>query len=118
MDMNDPSAVGKIEYFSFPRLVVFGEQDRLSDIAQKMLKTLKPLLVNAGLDCNQVDINAKDAYQHYFKLGQRNIFDILLVLKDGQRWRLDPSVHPSKKLVNTVDLENVIRVECIMAPEA
>jgi hypothetical protein len=46
------------------------------------------------------------------------MFDILLVLKDGQRWRLDPSVHPSKKLMNTVDLDNVIRVECVLAPEA
>jgi hypothetical protein len=62
MDPKDPNAVGKIEYFSFPRLVVFGEQDRLSDIAQKMLKSLKPLLLNAGLDCTTVDINAKDAY--------------------------------------------------------
>ena len=40
------------------------------------------------------------------------------MLKDGQRWRLDPSVHPSKKLLNTVDLDSVIRVECVMAPEA
>lgn len=27
-------------------------------------------------------------------------------------------MHPSKKLLNTVDLESVIRVECIMCPEA
>lgn len=42
---------GKIEYFSFPRMVVFGDQDRLSDIAQKILKALKNLLLNSGLDC-------------------------------------------------------------------
>lgn len=58
---------GKIEYFSYPRLIVFGDQDRLSDIAQKILKALKNLLLNAGLDCQTYDINAKDAYQHYFK---------------------------------------------------
>lgn len=114
----DESEAGKIEYFSFPRLIVFGDQDRLSDIAQKILKALKNLLLNSGLDCQSYDTNAKDAYLHYFKQGAKNLFDIVLVLKDGQRWRLDPSVHPSKKLVNTVDLESVIRVECIMAPEA
>lgn len=51
IDENDPT-VSKIDYFSYPRLIIFGEQDRLSDIATKMLKTLKSLLMNSGLDCN------------------------------------------------------------------
>lgn len=68
IDEGETNAAGKIEYFSFPRLIVFGEQDRLSDIAQKMLKALKNLLEEAGLDCS-VDVAQKDAYTHYFKQG-------------------------------------------------
>lgn len=38
---------------------------------------------------------------------------MVLVLKDGTRWKLDPTLHQTKKLMATVDIENVMRFECI-----
>jgi hypothetical protein len=38
---------------------------------------------------------------------------MVLVLKDGTRWKIEPHLHSSKKLMATVDLDQVVRFECI-----
>ena len=38
---------------------------------------------------------------------------MVLVLKDGARWKLDPFAFAAKKLNMTVDPENITRFECI-----
>lgn len=43
---------------------------------------------------------------------------MVYVLKNGTRWKLEPQVHQTKKLNSTVDLENVVRFECILTPSA
>ena len=43
---------------------------------------------------------------------------MVYVLKDGTRWKLEPQVHQTKKLNATVDLEKVVRFECILTAEA
>jgi hypothetical protein len=37
-------------------------------------------------------------------------------MKDGTRWKLEPNVHQTKKLNLAVDIEQVIRFECIFLP--
>ena len=43
---------------------------------------------------------------------------MVYVLRDGTRWKLEPKVHQSKKLNTTVDLEQVVRFECLLSGEA
>jgi len=38
---------------------------------------------------------------------------MVLIQKDETRWKLDPAAYQTKKLNLTVDLENVIRFECV-----
>ena len=38
---------------------------------------------------------------------------MVLVMKDGTRWKIEPHLHSSKKLMATVDLDQVVRFECI-----
>jgi len=41
---------------------------------------------------------------------------MVLIMKDGSRWKLEPNIHQTKKLNLAVDLEQVIRFECIFLP--
>jgi len=42
---------------------------------------------------------------------------MVYVLKDGTRWKIEPQVHMTKKHL-TVDLDKVVRFECILTKEA
>lgn len=82
---------GEIKYYSFPRMIHFNEQDPLKTISMKVFKTVRPLLV--GNDPNQPE---NEAYQALFTEGQA--YEMVLLLKDGKRWQIDPTQHQTKKL--------------------
>lgn len=42
---------------------------------------------------------------------------MVLIMKDGTRWKLDPNINQSKKMNNAVDFDQVARFECIFLPQ-
>jgi hypothetical protein len=84
----------KITYNSFPRLVVYNDQDPLKVVALKVLRNMRPLLYSSGVtnDPDHLEINENDAYNVFFNSGKQ-AYDMVYVLKDGTRWKLEPQVH-------------------------
>ena len=85
---------GNIKYHSFPRMIHFNEQDPLKVLALKLFKVLRPLLYSSGFtnDPQMLDIPEADAYSFFFN-NQMMAYELVLVLKDGTRWKLDPLNH-------------------------
>lgn len=86
-------------------------------IALKIFKVMRPLLVSSGY-LNEAGILTQpeaDAYQTVFN--SATPYDMVLILKDGTRWKLDPAAFQTKKLNLTVDIENIMRFECIFMPK-
>jgi len=112
-------ASDQVIYHSFPRLVYFSDSDLLKIVALKLFKVLKPLLYTAGLtnDPAMMETPEQESYAHFFN--ETNIaYELVLVLKDGTRWKLDPHNHQNKKLNLAVDPEQVVRFECVVREEA
>ena len=58
-----------------------------------------------------------DAYNVFFN-SDRSAYDIVYVLKDGTRWKLDTHQNQTRKLNTILDLTQILRFECIMTEEA
>jgi hypothetical protein len=41
---------------------------------------------------------------------------MVLILKDGTRWKLDAATCQTRKLNQAVDVDNIVRYECIFMP--
>lgn len=97
---------GQVTYNSFPRLVVYNDQDPLKIVAVKVLRCIRPLLYSSSVitDPDLLEMNENDAYNVLFN-SNKQTYDMVYVLRDGTRWKLEPKVHQSKKLNTTVDLE-------------
>lgn len=54
----------KVTYNSFPRLVIYNDQDPLKVVALKVLRHLRPLLYSSGLtnDPDHMEMNESEAY--------------------------------------------------------
>ena len=91
--------LGQITYHSFPRLIFYKEADLLRNIAFKILKGLKTTVLSSS-PCDEAFalMNENDSFNYAFGRGLSNeIYEMVLVLKDGSRWKLDP--HEKKKLI-------------------
>lgn len=88
-------------------------------IALKVLKVLKPLLYSSGVTNNPdvLEMAENDAYNVFFN-ADRTAYDIVYVMKDGTRYRLDPQCNQSRKLNTVIDLAQILRFECILTDEA
>ena len=108
-----------VSYLSFPRLVQFNDQDPMRSIALKVLKVLKPLLYSSGVTNNPdvLEMQESDAYNVFFN-ADRQAYDVIFVLKDGTRLKLDPFTNQSRKLNTVMDLTQILRFECILSDEA
>jgi len=62
------------------------------------------LLYSSGFtnDPQMLEIPEADAYSFFFN-NTKMAYELVLVLKDGTRWKLDPMNHQSKKLNLAVD---------------
>ena len=69
----------------------YNDQDSLKIIALKVLKSIKPLLYSSGVTNNPdvLEMQDNDAYNVFFN-SERQAYDIVYVLKDGTRWKIDP----------------------------
>jgi len=87
----------------------------------KVFKFLRPLLLSTGIvtDASILDMNENDSYNMFFSLtpSYQCPYDLVLVLKDGSRWKLDAQTYASKKLNMLLDPENIVRFECIITSE-
>lgn len=79
-----------VKYVSFPRLVQYNDSDPLKQISLKVLRALKPLLYSSGVTNNAdvLEMQESDAYNVFFN-ADRQAYEIVYVLKDGTRWKLD-----------------------------
>lgn len=48
----------------------------------------------------------------------RQAYDLVYVLKDGTRWKLDPHQQQSRKLNTILDISQILRFECILSDDA
>ncbi len=96
------SEQGELKYLCVPKMVHYNEQDPLKGIAMKMFKLMRPLLPHQELP-------EQEAYQLNF--AKSPPYELCIVLKDNQRWKIDPT--STKKLSLSVDLDQIVRFECI-----
>ena len=78
---------------------------------------MRPILVSSGYindDGSLMNQPEADSYSTVFN--NASPYDMVLIQKDGTRWKLDPASFQTKKLNMTVDIENILRFECIFLP--
>jgi hypothetical protein len=88
---------GRISYYSYPILLNYLESEHLRAIAAKIFKGLRGFVQRCLLKGDQVlqSLGEVEAFNYVF--GASNLmaqrpppYDMVLVLKDDSRWRLDP----------------------------
>jgi hypothetical protein len=90
-----PTETGQIKYFSFPRMIHFNEQDPLKVVAMKVFKVMRPLLTQTAFITDPA-FSAQsevEAYQTVFASSSPPPYEMVLIMKDGTRWKLDPNIN-------------------------
>ena len=88
---------GRITYHSFPILINYQETEPLKNIAVKIFKGLRGLVAKYLLKNDKVfsTLGEVESFAYAFGGHQQNSiggdpYEMVLVLKDGSRWKLDP----------------------------
>lgn len=105
---------GRITYHSFPVLINYQDTEPLKNIALKIFKGLRGLVTKSLFKQDKVfaGLGENESFAYAFGgLPQGDPYEMVLVLKDGSRWKLDH--HQNKRLSMVVDPEQIDRFEAI-----
>ncbi|CDW77742.1 spore germination protein ia [Stylonychia lemnae] len=108
---------GRITYHCFPRLIMYQESDQLKTISGKIFKGLRTTLATTSFQMDPLFMQQSEteSYNQLFSCDQAVLqqepYEMVLVLKDGSRWKLDPN--QKQKLSQIVDVEMIVRFEVI-----
>ena len=99
-------------------MIHFNEQDPLKVVAMKIFKVMRPLLTQTAFITDPAfSLQSEvEAYQTVFSSSSPAPYEMVLIMKDGTRWKLDPNINQSKKMNIAVDFDQVARFECIFLP--
>ncbi|TNV85898.1 hypothetical protein FGO68_gene3349 [Halteria grandinella] len=115
---------GRITYHSYPVLVNFQESEPLKAIAMKIFKGLKELVQRCLMQNDALfsQLGEQEAFAYCFGntnsvlMPSKQPYEMVLVLKDDSRWKLDPQ--QSKRLNQVVEPELIDRFEAIFPEQA